>query len=95
MKRHLFLHLALLFFGGIQAMAQEKPRIKFGNVTAEDFKKSYSIDSNAAAVVIADIGSTEIVGNTTGSFSLLFKRLKRVHILNKNGYDAGNVCHFS
>ena len=73
-------------------MAQEKSPYKFGKVNPEDFqKKIYSIDSNANAVVLSDVGSTEIIGNNSGWFSLQFKRYTRIHILNKNGYDAANV----
>ena len=72
--------------------AQEKPPVKFGKISADDFKtKIYSIDSNAAAVVIADIGSTAIVGNSKGWFSLEFKHFKRIHILKQSGYDIANV----
>ncbi len=72
--------------------AQDKLKIKFGSVTAGDFKRTvYPVDSNASAVVIADIGSTEIIGNNKGTFSLLFKNYRRAHILNKNGYDIANV----
>ncbi|HEV7779979.1 MAG TPA: transglutaminase domain-containing protein [Chitinophagaceae bacterium] len=72
--------------------AQDKLKIKFGSVTPEDFKRTvYAVDSNASAVVIADIGSTEIIGNNKGTFSLLFKNYRRAHILNKNGYDIANV----
>ena len=72
--------------------AQDKANVKFGKVSPEDFsRKTYSIDSNANAVVIADIGSSELVGNSKGSYSLEFKRYRRVHLLNKNGYDAANV----
>jgi len=71
---------------------QEKSSIKYGKVSVEDLqKKIYTIDSNANAVVLADIGSTEIVGNSKGWFSLEFKHFKRIHILNKAAYDAGNV----
>jgi hypothetical protein len=80
--------LAVSFF----AAAQDKIKFKFGNVNAEDFKTTvYPIDSSAAAVIIADVGSTEIVGNSKGSFSLLFKNYRRAHILNKNGYDIANI----
>ena len=73
-------------------LSQEKTSVKFGKVSPEDFAtRVYSIDSNANAVVIADVGSSEIVGNSKGWFSLEFKRYRRVHILNKNGYDEGNV----
>lgn len=72
--------------------AQDKSGIKFGKVTVEDLnKKVYSIDSNASAVVLGDFGSTEIVGNNEGWFSLRYKHHKRVHILNKAGYDMGDV----
>src|SRR6185369_13000316 len=71
--------------------AQKSP-VKFGKVSADDFsQKIYSIDSNANAVVIADIGSSEILGNSKASFSVEFKRYRRVHILNKNGYDQADV----
>lgn len=74
------------------SIAQEKPPVKFGKVTPDDFKHTvYSIDSNASAVIIAEVGSTEIVGNNKGFFSHLFKHYKRAHILNKNGYDVANV----
>lgn len=66
------------------AVAQEKNKIKFGKVGPDDFKSSYTLDSTAAAIVIADIGSTDIIGNTSGGFSLEFKNYRRAHILNKN-----------
>lgn len=72
--------------------AQDKVNVKFGNVSEKDFAtKVYSIDSNAHAVVIADVGSSVIEGNSKGWFSLVYKRYKRVHILNKNGYDVADV----
>lgn len=79
----------------LQNFAQEKSKIKFGKVTADDFKQNvYSLDSSANAIVIADIGSTEMIGNTKGGFSLEFKKFRRVHILNKNGYDLADVSIF-
>ncbi len=84
--------ISLLVVGITTVSAQDKVPVKFGKVSPDDFaRKIYSIDSNANAVVIADVGSTEIVGNTKGWFSLEFKRYRRVHILNKNGYDISNV----
>lgn len=90
MTRLLLPIIGLLFF--LTTQAQEKSPVKFGKISAADFKNSvYSIDSNASAVIIADIGYSAIVGNTSGSFSIEFKHFKRVHILNKNGYDLSNV----
>src|SRR6266498_4947002 len=83
---------AVFFFLSLFLFAQNKANVKFGKISSEDFaKKVYSVDSNASAIVIADIGSSEIVGNSKGWFSLEFKRYRRVHILNKNGYDEANV----
>ncbi len=93
MKRRPFILLLFLCLPGSKNFAQQKAPVKFGKVSPEDFKqKIYSIDSNASAVIIADVGSTEIVGNSKGGFSLEFRHYKRVHILNKNGYDIGNVA---
>jgi hypothetical protein len=72
--------------------AQDKTNIRYGKISAEDFApKVYSIDSNASAVILADVGSTEIVGNSKGWFSLEHKHYRRAHILNKNGYDIANA----
>ncbi len=87
----LFYYVSLLLVSFI-SQAQEKHNYKFGNVSPEDFKRNiYSIDSNAAAVVLADIGSSAIEGNTKGSFSIIFRNYRRAHILNKTGYDISNV----
>ena len=76
----------------IDCLAQDKTPVKFGKLSAEDFKTSaYNIDSNATAIVIADVGSSEIVGNNKGWFSLEYKRFKRMHILKKGGYELADV----
>jgi hypothetical protein len=68
--------------------AQDKTGIKFGKIAVEDFDLSkYTYDSGASAVIIADIGNTSFVGNNKDNFTLVFKRFKRVKILNKNGFD--------
>lgn len=91
MKFHLIIYSLLLIVPSA-TFAQGNNKIKFGDITEKDFApKIYSLDSNASAVVIADIGSSKIEGNNKGWFSLVFKHYKRIHILNKNGYDAANV----
>lgn len=84
---------ALMFFCCCATgFTQEKSKIRFGKISPEDFKQTkYPLDTSANAVVIADIGSTEIVGNNKGTFSLAFRKFRRVHLLNKNGYSAANV----
>jgi hypothetical protein len=84
--------IVLLALNLLPAFSQAPAKIKFGKITPEDFEpKLYSVDSSASAVIIADIGSTEIVGNQKGSFSLIFKNFRRARILNKNGYDLADV----
>ncbi len=81
----------LLILPALVCMSQD-PKIKFGKINAPDLqKKMYSIDSSANAVVLSDVGATQIVGNNKGWFSLEFKRHTRIHVLNKNGYDEANV----
>jgi hypothetical protein len=88
--RSLLIVLLALYL--LPAFSQAPAKIKFGKITPEDFEpKLYSVDSSASAVIIADIGSTEIVGNQKGSFSLIFKNFRRARILNKNGYDLADV----
>ena len=92
MKFKLFASFLGALFFILPILAQENSSAKFGKISPDDFKsKIYSIDSGAAAVIIADKGSTEIVGNSKGWFSLEYKHFKRIHILNKNGYDAADV----
>lgn len=77
---------------GFTATAQDRPDIKFGKIKPEDFTpKVYSVDSSANAVILADIGTTKIVGNSKGWFSLECKHYRRAHILNKNGYGLADV----
>jgi len=88
MNPKLLLSILCLSLFWVTGIAQDKSNAKFGKVSPEDFApKAYAIDSNASAVVIADIGSSKIVGNNKGWFSIEFKRYRRVHLLNKNGFD--------
>jgi len=90
MPKLFLLFLFVMLF--IISRAQDRSPVKFGKISAADFKtKVYSIDSNASAVVIADIGFSEIAGNLKGWFSIEFKHFKRIHVLSKNGYDLANV----
>jgi len=88
------LFLACMFLAGnMSAFSQDKPSITFGKVSAEDFNlpKSDLIDSNTNAVIIADVGSISFVGNKNGWFSWVFKRTKRIKILNSKAINLGTV----
>jgi hypothetical protein len=93
MRKQSTLILALILLYTTFSQAQkggEKAPVKFGKLSPEDFKTVYSIDSNAQAVVVADIGYSSFVGNNNSSFSIEFERKVRIHILNKNAYDVAN-----
>ncbi|MFT3912282.1 MAG: DUF3857 domain-containing protein [Ferruginibacter sp.] len=65
---------------------------KFGKISVADFRQgTYSIDTNANAITIADIGSTRFVVNKKNNFSLEFNKFRRMHIINKKGYDAASI----
>ena len=79
-------------FTTLTVAAQEVPNFKFGKITSADLqKKVYTVDSNASAVVIADIGKSQFLGNNSGWFSLEFTHFKRVHVLKKSGYSIADI----
>lgn len=72
--------------------AQDKLPVKFGKVDPQDFTiTSDLIDANTNAVVVADVGKAEFLGNNKGWFSILFKRTCRIKIINNKGFDAAKV----
>jgi len=88
----LVLLLCMVFFLPATGGAQGKEHLKFGKISAADFTlKSPVIDSNTSAVVLSDEGTSRIEGNNKGWFSLIYRHTKRIKILDKKGFDAGNV----
>ncbi|GAB4091256.1 DUF3857 domain-containing protein [Flaviaesturariibacter terrae] len=74
------------------AHGQKRNQYKFEKIDAAALSRTaYPLDSNAAAVVIADVGDTRIEGNNKGWFSFVFRRHRRVHVLKKSAYDAATV----
>jgi len=88
-----FCILLLFLFNQNHLFAQDKLNIKFGKVAVEDFNiKSALIDSSTNAVVIADVGRSQFVANTSDlTFSLMFTEKKRIKVINKNGFDAATI----
>lgn len=85
------LFFPFIFFG-LSIAGQVPGPAKFGKISAADLKtKSYNIDPNAAAVVITNIGSSQVVGSLRGWFSIEFKHFKRIHILKKSAFDLANA----
>jgi Domain of Unknown Function with PDB structure (DUF3857)/Domain of Unknown Function with PDB structure (DUF3858) len=99
MYQNFLLKTALLFLIPIciehqKAFTQDKPLVTFGKVTAADFDlpKSTVIDSNTNAVVIANVGSIEFVGNKKSNWvSYVYKKNTRIKILNKKAFDLAKI----
>src|SRR5688572_11189863 len=73
-------------------IAQDKSPVSFGKIDKADFTLSPGlINANTSAVVIADIGTTKFEGNSKGWFSYIFKRQKRIKIIDKKGFDVATV----
>lgn len=87
----LLIAINLLFISNY-SYSQTKPITKLEKISLSDFKpNSPVVDSNANAVVLADIGSTEFEGNNNGDFTLIFKCIKRVLLINKNAFDDATI----
>ena len=71
------------------AICQNKnSKIKFGDITPEDFKPAYyDIDSSADAVILYDVGSARYEGNNQGWFSVVFHVHERKRLLHKLSFD--------
>lgn len=83
MKKYFLLIIAL---GFIYGFGQINPKTRWGNVSEEEINlKQLSFDSDAAAVILYEEGSTE----TENSFET--KIYRRIKILNEKGLDAANV----
>jgi len=80
--------LASCLLTGLSAAAQEQHKIKFGKVSPEDFTRTrYDLDTGAHAIVLSDIGSSEFEADQD-DLRLVYKRHRRVKILDKAGYEA-------
>src|SRR4051794_4574825 len=90
MRKSRYILLLFSLFLALAVSAQKnQSKFKFGDVKPEDFElKVYAIDSDAAAVYLSDIGTTNFVGNKSRWFDHVFKHYARIRILNKTGYDA-------
>lgn len=75
----------------LTTFSQTKDKIKFGKISPEDFvPTSFEKDTAAHAVIIADIGSSEFQANRD-DLELLFRKFKRIKVVDKNGYDVATV----
>lgn len=89
----LFILLVIfLFSGAANSFSQQALPITFGKISADDFNiNSVLIDSNSNSVIVADYGDTKFIGNTKGWFTYVFKKQKRIKILDKKGFGLATV----
>lgn len=84
-------HLIAGCLFALTTFSQTRDKVKFGKISPEDFTPTaFEKDTSAHAVVLADIGSSEYAAQRD-HFEVLFRKFKRIKIVDKNGYDAANV----
>ncbi len=93
-NRYYFLTLFWLLLTALSAVhAQDKLPVKFGKVTPLDFAVTAAgPDSSADAIVVADYGTSAIVGNLRGWFALEFRHSKRIKIIKRTGFEAATIA---
>ena len=90
MKQIIFLFITLLINIELNAQSRLNNR-KFGNITKEEFKINVdSIEKNADAFVISDIGSSYFIP-FVDEIKLIYKRHLILKINTKNGFDAATI----
>lgn len=86
------LFLSFLMISILSTSFSQKPPMKYGKVDMADMEMTvYEKDSSASAVVLADFGKSYFSWDEINRFQLKFERHVRVKVLNKNGYDQGDV----
>lgn len=82
------LALVFLLLGRVMAQGED---IKFGKPIMEQLTMTkYRPDTNANAVILSDIGSTNFVLSQTSGIEIYFHRHLRIKVFNKNGLSYGN-----
>ncbi len=90
--KHKFILILFLVSIFHSSHAEQFENYKFSKITPEELsKKSYDIDLSADAIILADVGITEMEGTNQGWFQVTQKRKCRIKILTKDGYSAANI----
>ena len=81
-----------LFFLVAAPLHAQRPKIKFGDVKAEDFNlKAYPIDTGASGIIISDIGASTYEADNGGGFNVMFKRHTRIRLLKRTSFDEATI----
>ncbi|GAB4091255.1 hypothetical protein [Flaviaesturariibacter terrae] len=85
------LAILVLLLAAQSSQAQGSGTYKFKKIDAAMLQqKVYSIDSGAHAVVLADVGATNIDLNR-GRYAVEYSRHLRIHILDKTAYNEASI----
>lgn len=85
----LIFSITLLIFS-FASFAQKD--LKYGDIEPEEFAiVAFEGDSSVSAIVLADIGFSEIRYDPNSGWYLYFERHKRVKILNTEGFDQADI----
>ncbi len=88
-KLGFMLTTALFIFLFYSNSYSQDPPIEWGVIPRSDLEmKSFPADSNASAVILCDYGQS----NFNNSLNIVFERIVRIKILNKNGYKLGSFA---
>jgi Domain of Unknown Function with PDB structure (DUF3857) len=95
--RPMGLTMTLFFFPciwGARCLAQDKRVRELSPVNAADFAPiSSPITDSSGAIILADIGQVQFVGNDHGGFSYVFQHHRRVKIQNKKSFNDLATVH--
>lgn len=95
-KKNLFVFCLLLlasFSYAQENIASKSKTFKYGKIEPAEFdSKGSGADSAAAALILFDVGRGYFeLSPKTGDFAFVFERHIRYKIINKSGYDYGNL----
>lgn len=86
-----FSPLLLSFLLASSIVSAQAPKLKFGKIPMSDMQMTvYDLDTSAAAVILADKGSSSFNYINGVGFRLRFERHLRIKILKTTGYDQAN-----
>ena len=84
--------LSVFLFLGFFAVKAQEHTYEFGKISETDWDlEVYENDPDAGAVVLFDIGSSELIEEKRLGLSLSYKRHRRIKILKKSGYSESEI----
>ena len=90
MKLTIYVALLVVLISNLAFTQNQK--IKFGDFTEKELNMtSSSIDSEAGATVLSDIGTIWFSLNAMGEFDIIIERHTRIKVFNQEGFDQADI----